>query len=143
MYENWEKYKNYDSEELGLELFNLIKLLIYNKLNYDTTSYNEYELLNDDEDLDDFYTNEIALDDIPALEDFEKVFEDFPDLIDSILDLFESNISTYYEESSGNDDYNDNDFDLESVTVSVLLNDADDLCYDFASTFLDSLEIII
>ena len=30
MYENWEKYKNYDSEELGLELFNLIKLLIYN-----------------------------------------------------------------------------------------------------------------
>ena len=80
-----------------LELFNLIKLLIYNKLNYDTTSYNEYELLNNDEDLDDFYTNEIALDDIPALEDFEKVFEDFPDLIDSILDLFESNISTYYE----------------------------------------------
>ena len=142
-YENWKKYKDYDSEELGLELFNLIKVLIYNKLDYDDTDYNEYELLNDDDDLSDFYANEIALEDIPALEDLESIFEDFPDLIDSILDLFEVNISTYYEETFGNDDYADDDFDLDSIAVSVLLNDIDDLCYDFATDFLDNLEIII
>ena len=141
--ENWGKYKNYDSEELGLELFNLIKLLIYNKLDYNDTDYSEYELLNDDEIISDFYANEIMLGDIPALEDLETIFEDFPDLIDLILEQFEVNISTYYEESSGNDDYNTNDFDLESITVSVLLDDIEDLCYDFATTFLDNLEIII
>ena len=141
--ESWEKYKNYDSEELGLELFNSIKLLIYNKLDYNDTDYSEYELLNDDEIISDFYANEIMLGDIPALEDLETIFEDFPDLIDLILEQFEVNISTYYEESSGNDDYNDNDFDLESITVSVLLDDIEDLCYDFATTFLDDLEIII
>ena len=113
------------------------------QLDYNDTDYSEYELLNDDEIISDFYTNEIMLGDIPALEDLETIFEDFPDLIDLILEQFEVNISTYYEESSGNDDYNDNDFDLESITVSVLLDDIEDLCYDFATTFLDNLEIII
>ena len=145
--ENWEKYKDYDSEDLGLELFNSIKLLIYNKLDYNDIDYNEYELLNDDETLSDFYANEIILEDIPALEDLEKCFEGFPDLINDLIDLileqFEININSYYEELSGNDDYNDDDFDLESIAVSILLDDVEDICYDFALTFLDNLEIII